>query len=73
LERHTYKEAKGDVIITKRQLDTIVKAATGVVTDERGSTKTVVEKKILKGTGWKRMKFIQLCCRFAYKHGIVRW
>lgn len=61
------------VSFTELQLGLIVRAVEGKETlGNYGSSKFEIENKIYKVTGWSEMKFIQLCCRFAYKHGLVR-
>jgi hypothetical protein len=67
------EERLGEVHLTQRQVDLIVMATLGCQPmGNYGSTKWEIEMKILTATGWERMKFVQLCCRFAYKHGLVR-
>jgi hypothetical protein len=68
------------VYLTEKQEQIIVTATKGKdsiqdcggVKGNNGSSKQQIEMKIYEGTGWEKMRFIQLCCRFAYKFGLVR-
>lgn len=68
-----FEESFGEVKLTKFQIEIILKATEGREhIGNHGGTKQVIENRIYAGTGWSEMKFIQLCCRFAYKHGLVK-
>lgn len=71
-----FEEANGIVRLTERQRDIVIMVAKGQEAYNAGgkgigSSVHVIKQKIRKGTSWE-MRFCQMCCRFAYKHGLVR-
>lgn len=68
-----FKEEFGIVSLSEKQVNLLLKVVLGKETiGDHGSTKSEIERKIMSRTGWEEMRFTQMCCRFAYKHRMVK-
>lgn len=68
-----FEEEFGIVSLSEKQVNLLLKVVLGKeAMGNHGSTRSEIERKIMSKTGWEEMRFTQMCCRFAYKHGMVR-
>lgn len=69
------EEEFGTVHLTRREVDLIIsvtKGQNGFRLPSQGGTLVRVKSKILGVTHWWDIKFTQVCCRFAYRNGLVK-